>query len=62
MRYSLNNKLGDDVMNQGGVGCIRQTNLLQERRSMSEMSVEELLWVQKICVRKFFVSKRFMLG
>ena len=22
VRYSLNNKLGDDVMNQGGVGCI----------------------------------------
>ena len=40
LRYSLSNKLGDDVMNQGGVGGIRQINLLQERRSMSEMSVE----------------------
>ena len=40
MRCSHSNKLGDEVMNQGGVGGIRLTNL-QERRSMSEMSVED---------------------
>ena len=44
MRCSHSNKLGDEVMNQGVVGGIRLTNL-QERRSMSEMSVEELLEV-----------------
>ena len=45
MRCSHSNKLGDEVMNQGVVvGGITLTNL-QERRSMSEMSVEELLEV-----------------